>query len=544
MGTFVHCFLKLDFITSIRSHHDPQKVSSLLHRNIIITTNYLILQLQIIIKVHTVILKWGIKITKILILEDSTSEVNSIKRTLSEEGMKFSSKLVKSKNDFLREMRDFHPDLILADYNLSDFDGLSALEIRNDNSPETPFIFIISTSKEDLAVETLKMGATDYVLRNNFSKLVPEVQRALDEIYDRLESEKREKELIEYQEKLVKIFESTPDAITVTDLNGNITEFNHAALELHGFKSRDELLNKNFLDLIVARDKSKLDKNVIFALFKGSTGFNEYNCLKMDETEVSVEISTSLISDSSGKPVFFVSITRDMTEHKIAEEKLKKSLMEKESLLEEKENLLKEIHHRVNNNMQIITSLLNLQIDQVQEEETKVVLKDSRSRVKSMAMIHEKLYNSNDLSHINFKEYTESLVSDIFYTYGVRMGTIQTILDLEDIETNMETAIPLGLIINELVTNSVKHAFPDCEGKLTLKLNSFEDKMKLTVADSGIGLPTDIDPENSETLGFQLVNSLLNQLEGDLKLDRSNGTKYKIIFKELNYQKRDYNESI
>jgi len=216
---------------------------------------------------------------------------------------------------------------------------------------------------------------------------------------------------------------------------------------------------------------------------------------------------------------------------KVAEENLRTSLQEKELLL-------RELHHRVKNNMQIISSLLNLQSAHVQEEESKEILKVSQSRVKSMAMIHDKLYTSHDLSHINFKQYTEKLVSDIFYTYKVQIGTIEPVLKVEDIEFNMETAIPLGLIINELVTNSLKFAFPDTDkGSITVKLET-EGQFVLTVADDGIGLPPDFDLNKTHSLGLRLVNSLVIQLDGEISMDSSQGAEYKITFRELDYSGR------
>ena len=206
--------------------------------------------------------------------------------------------------------------------------------------------------------------------------------------------------------------------------------------------------------------------------------------------------------------------------------------------LAEKEVLLREIHHRVKNNMQIISSLLNLQIQFEDLDETVGVLKESQGRVKSMAIIHEKLYQSSSLTNINFKEYIEKLILDIFYSYGIVTSSIESILEIKDINLNIDTAIPLGLIINELVTNSVKYAFPELSGRIFVELKSNQDQLELTIADNGIGIPEGVDLENSKTLGLQLVNSLVTQLEGELKLDLNNGTEFKIIFKELEYKNR------
>lgn len=238
------------------------------------------------------------------------------------------------------------------------------------------------------------------------------------------------------------------------------------------------------------------------------------------------------ILDRNSKPQYLLGISEDITDLKQTENKLKESLRMKNVLL-------REIHHRVKNNMQIISSLLNLQTDYVNEKETKDVLIDSQSRIKSMAMIHEKLYMSDDLSHVNFKEYVEKLVLNIFYTYGIQVGTIEPIVTVEEIELNMETAIPLGLILNELIINSLKYAFPkEKKGSITVQLQAIKGKLVLTVADDGVGFPEDIDFKSVDSLGLKLVKNLVNQIDGEITLDRSHGTEFKIIFKELEYKER------
>lgn len=207
--------------------------------------------------------------------------------------------------------------------------------------------------------------------------------------------------------------------------------------------------------------------------------------------------------------------------------------------MEEKEVLLREIHHRVKNNMQIISSLLNLQKKYVEEEETVNILVESQNRIKTMAMIHEKLYQSPNLTSINFNEYTEKLVNDLFYSYGKKMSVIKTSFHMEEVKIGLDTAIPCGLILNELVTNSLKYAFPeDRTGIITIKFRSEGEYFILKVLDDGVGVPEDIKLENKDTLGFQLVTSLVKQLDGTVQMDRSHGTSFTIKFKELHYSDR------
>jgi len=224
-------------------------------------------------------------------------------------------------------------------------------------------------------------------------------------------------------------------------------------------------------------------------------------------------------------------ISTNITEQKMAQKELEESLWEKDVLL-------REIHHRVKNNMQIISSLLNLQIQYVEGEDTVNILKESQGRVKSMAMIHEKLYQSPSFTNIQFKNYVEKLVSDIFYSYGIKDGNIKPKLKIQDLNIGIDTAIPLGLIINELVTNSVKYAFPEGEGTINIELKSISGELELIVGDNGIGLPNHLNIENTRTLGLQLVNSLTQQIDGKIDIQRTHGTKFKIKFKELHYRER------
>ncbi len=220
-----------------------------------------------------------------------------------------------------------------------------------------------------------------------------------------------------------------------------------------------------------------------------------------------------------------------LTEVTAKNEFLKKSLREQEILL-------REIHHRVNNNMQIISSLLSLQSTQVKDERDLDLFIDSQNRVKSMSKIHERLYQSNDLSSVQFAEYVMSLLNDLFSSHRASPG-IRLKADIENISFNMETAIPCGLIINELVSNALKYAFPNGQGEIYVSLmHSRENKYLLTISDNGIGLPADIDFENTQSLGFRLINNLTNQLEGKIDLDVKNGTKFKILFEELKYETR------
>jgi two-component sensor histidine kinase len=220
----------------------------------------------------------------------------------------------------------------------------------------------------------------------------------------------------------------------------------------------------------------------------------------------------------------------DITERKRAEEKIQAALIEKEILL-------REIHHRVKNNMQIISSLLRLKSKYIKDKKYRILFEESQNTIKSMSLIHEKLYKSKDMSNVDFKEYIIDLVNGLFLSYGVNRSVITSRIDIENVFLGLDFAIPCGLIINELITNSLKYAFPDGrKGEIKIAFSKINENIyELFVGDNGVGIPENIDVGNTESLGLRLVSMLVNdQLEGGMDLKRNKGTKFRIIFKGVN----------
>ena len=194
--------------------------------------------------------------------------------------------------------------------------------------------------------------------------------------------------------------------------------------------------------------------------------------------------------------------------------------------------MLKEIHHRVKNNLQIISSLLNLQANQVSDSRTLQALSDSQSRVRSMALIHERLYQSQSLANIDFGEYVKSLATDLFRSYRYNTTGVQLEIQADEVTLDLDQAVSCGLILNELMTNALKYAFPDGrDGTIRVELCAKPGRfLSLRVADNGIGVPTDFDTINANSLGLQLVNNLVRQLNGTLDMEHANGTAFQISF--------------
>ena len=242
---------------------------------------------------------------------------------------------------------------------------------------------------------------------------------------------------------------------------------------------------------------------------------------------LSANVTVSLVRDSNDNPNYFVAVFEDITERKEYETQLEDSITEKEVLL-------KEVHHRVKNNMQVISSILNLQSSYIDDETALGILRESQDRIKSMSFVHEHLYQSKTLSEVNFSEYIQNIARNLFHSYGRPSGGIALDFELEEVYLNLDTSIPCGLIINEVVSNSLKYAFEGKEsGSVKIEFSKLSDgKLKLIISDNGIGLAEDFDIENADSLGLQLVTTLISQIDGELEIDVSKGTSFNILFKE------------
>jgi len=222
-------------------------------------------------------------------------------------------------------------------------------------------------------------------------------------------------------------------------------------------------------------------------------------------------------------------------------EALQKEAAKTESSLQEKELLLREIHHRVKNNLQVISSLLSLQSRTSKDEQAIEMAKESQNRIKVMALIHEKLYRSKDFANVEFNDYIKNLVNDLFASYRVSASRISLKLEIEDLSLGIDTAIPTGLIINELVTNCLKYAFSkDSDGEIRISLRSLDDgQNELIVRDNGVGIPDALDIKNAESLGLRMITNLTERsLHGKVSINRDNGTEFRIIFREKEYKDR------
>jgi PAS domain S-box-containing protein len=244
---------------------------------------------------------------------------------------------------------------------------------------------------------------------------------------------------------------------------------------------------------------------------------------RKDGTVFPVEVTVNYLEYRGAQ--FSVSFAKDISERKQAEEKIRTSLQEKEVLL-------KEIHHRVKNNLQVVSNLLDLQSEHITDDRMRSFFQESQDRIRSMALIHEKLYQKRDYRCIDFGDYLDTLSRHLLYCYEKEPGLISLTVEADTVTVGIDEAIPFGLIVNELLSNSLKYAFPPGrKGSITIRCHSHDDgRISLTVADDGVGLPPGLDFRNTETLGLQLVTLLVRQLRGILEMENDGGASFGITF--------------
>ncbi|CAJ35311.1 sensor histidine kinase [Methanocella arvoryzae] len=332
-----------------------------------------------------------------------------------------------------------------------------------------------------------------------------------------------EDQLRQSEEKYREIFDGASDGILILELDtGNTIDVNSTACSLFGL-TREEAMHTDFLRLYAGDKYTREDILRHFSEIRLSgPKLSVQKTRTRDGRIFWAEFNLKCVRILDGD--YIMAIVRDVTERREAEEKIKASLLEKEVML-------KEIHHRVKNNLQVVSSLLNIQSRYVTDPDDAELFKEGQNRVQAMALVHEKLYQSSDLARIDFSSYIDSLMKNLFYSYALGRDNIVLNTDIQPILMSVDVAVPCGLIVNELISNSLKHAFPEGRaGEIQIRISEADSKVVLEIADNGVGLPANYDFHTSESLGLQLVNLLVEQLDGSISLERHKGTKFTIAF--------------
>jgi PAS domain S-box-containing protein len=345
--------------------------------------------------------------------------------------------------------------------------------------------------------------------------------------------------------------EAAPTGMLMVDAAGVIVLVNEQIEKLFGYQ-RAELLGQKLEVLVPERFRARHPgfRESFFGepRARAMGGGRDLFGVRKDGTEVPIEIGLNPLTTSEGS--FVLSSVVDITERKRAdrerenllgqlrtlnadlEKRVTSRTSELTATLREREILLQEIHHRVKNNLQVISSLINMQLRQLEDLPSRSALEECQTRVQAIALIHEKLYQSKDYSRVPFSEYVRGLASNIFSALGLLNNAVAVKLEVEEILLGVDKAIPCGLILNELITNALKHAFPESRhGIVTVELRrDAPGHVALSVADDGVGMPANFSFEHSTSLGLSLVYTLVDQLEGTLDIEKGTGTKFLVRF--------------
>ncbi|MCX6561362.1 MAG: PAS domain S-box protein [Candidatus Aminicenantes bacterium] len=337
-------------------------------------------------------------------------------------------------------------------------------------------------------------------------------------------------ELQASEERYRRLVENSLDAIYQTTEDGRILSANSAMQRMMGYETIGEYLKTDVHDTYAdARQRTPFREAMAH---NGEVRNMELLLRRKDGSTFYVLANANAVKDKDGRMIF-EGILTDITAQKETERELAGALAEKDILI-------KEVHHRVKNNLQVISSLLNLQSRFLKHPDDVDLFKESQRRIRSMALIHEKLYQSKSLSRIEFSSYAKRLIENLMASNAPGGQRIGLRPEVEEVFLDIQTAIPLGLIVNELVMNALKHGFPDGRAgtvRLGLRVDE-EGRIEMKVGDDGVGLPQGLDVMASDSMGMQIVGMLTDQLEGQLEIDRTAGTEFRLTFKELKYKPR------
>lgn len=380
----------------------------------------------------------------------------------------------------------------------------------------------------EVGLRPLEMDGGLFVLASviNIStrKRTEDQLRELNATLERRVAERTEA-LREQEERFRSAFDEAPIGVALVALDGSFLRVNRALCELTGY-SESELLATSLPSI---SDPSDLDAEPshVESLMTGRVRSYHLERRHLHKTGhvIHTILSVSLVRDGKGAPLYFIKQVQNITDRKRAEQTTQASLREKEVLL-------KEIHHRVKNNLQIVSTLLDLQSEQTSDPQALQMFHASQGRVRSMALIHERLYRSHDLARVNFTEYVRQLTDELYRTYKLSDDEIVLDIDVDVPPMPIDIAIPCGLLINELISNALKHAFVDAaEGHLRVVLHRNTDNTNvLIIADTGAGWPAGLDFRSTRSFGMQLVITLVEQLNGRIELETSRGTEFTVTF--------------
>ena len=486
----------------------------------------------------------------LLIVEDSEDDALLAVEALRRDGFEPSWLRVDSAADMRFELIQTKWQLILADHRLPGFSAMEAFEIYRSFALDIPFIIVSGSMGEEIAVAAMKAGVHDYLMKGNLARLAPAVRRELRECESRRERAQAVVALRAAYSELATIYASAPVVLAVVDEHMHLERVNEFAVRLAG-QSLQQIIGEGpgravgcthgpltsggcgngpecsrcALRLAVA---DTIGNGINHAGIDLETASSPGSETPSRRTRLLVS-STIITSEPSRKALI---CAQDVTPLKDAEESLQATVRELKAALAEKTVLLKEVHHRVKNNLAVISSLLGMRAEATKVVEVKRALEESQQRVASIALIHEHLYGDERLDRVNFADYARQLVDELSMALLKEPDRITVMVEPSAVELGVDRAVPCALIVNELITNALKHAFPN-RRKGTVGVGCQEvapNRLKLSVYDDGVGMAEDSGPRRPNSLGLEIVQILTRQLGGSMEVFHGQGTRFELTF--------------
>jgi two-component system response regulator len=447
----------------------------------------------------------------VLLVEDDPATAELVRRTLARSG--YLVEIAPGVEAGLRALSgngSAEYVALLLDYTLPDGEPWALADAAKARIPEVPVVFVTAASGEAVAIEAVRRGFADYV------KKVAGFWEELPAVLERVARLSQMKSRLDGTSALMRaIVEQSSDLVAVSSGDGKMVYVSPACQALLG-RECGEMVGRVWTEIVAAEDRDAL-----LALLT-STDQNPaqpatLRCRHADGSLAWVETRVALLAVAFSAQPLIVLTMHDVTAQREHEQHIQSSLREKEVLL-------KEIHHRVKNNLQVIQSLLKMQARLLPEEQTRAAIATTIQRVRAMALLHEGLYQRKDLATISLDEYLRSLFNGVEASSVAEPGQVQLRLNCEDLQLSLDTAAPLGLLANELMSNSFKHGFPDGRrGAIEISIHRVDGVVHMVVKDDGIGIPDDFDAAASVSMGLKLANSLAHQLGGRLQFTSDSG---------------------
>ena len=478
---------------------------------------------------------------KIMVVDDDAAVAELLERELSSWGYEVVKK-ASSGEEAIEMAKRFIPDLILMDIVMpGKIDGIDAAgTIKAELN--IPVIFLTGYADDDFIERAKSVSPFGYIVKPFQEKeikaaievalykedLERELHKSDEHLKSEIEEHKRIAESLTKSEERYRILsESILECILIIDFEGNVLFVNDSGTRMFGLENPEEGIGKNALDFVAPEYRERVIDD-LKKVYDGKGGFlAEYKVYDKNGKEIWVEGLGHKITYEN-QPADLIAL-RDISERKRMEEQSKVSL-------EEREVLLKEIHHRIKNNLQIVSSLLDMHSLRTYDPQTVDLLKEARAKIHAMALIHSQLYQSDRLAQVDMGNYIRELVEHLSQVYAIRKKSVSSDIEHSDVYLTISQAIPCALVLHELVSNALKYAFDEQQnGRIRISMQgSTEDKIFIRVEDDGIGIPEEIDIYKTDTMGLKLVRNLVQeQLKGSITVKRDHGTKFFIEFENL-----------